>query len=83
MSDNAVNLGTKLVLNGYVYLRSKCDKVKAYWNCNRLRKKECKVRAITVNKEPGASVTVLRELSRHEHPPDQEEDESEIVKPRK
>ena len=42
-------IGSKLVLNGYVYLRSKNDlhAEKTYWDCNRLRKKKCDARAIT------------------------------------
>lgn len=78
----AVNLGTKLLFEGYVYLRSRQANGKTYWDCNRLRKKECKARAITV--ADGETTIVLKgpTESPHEHAPDREEAEAEIVKTR-
>lgn len=73
-------IGSKLVLNGYVYLRSKNDlrAGKTYWDCNRLRRKECNARAIT---SYGDEVPVIfKEPTNHSHAPNREETEAEVVK---
>lgn len=60
----------KLLLDGFVYLRSRPRGPKTYWDCNRLRRGECTARAVTTMH--GDEIIVLRNSS-HTHPPNQEE----------
>lgn len=74
-------LGTKLIIDGYIYLRSRKHKGKVYWDCRRLRAKECTARAITADSdtEPLIVFKGPRE-SPHSHPPNQEECGAEVIK---
>ena len=67
--------GNKLLLDGYVYYRSRRAKNKTYWDCNKLRAKECTARAITNEPDPSQPLVVLKgpTESPHLHPPNQEE----------
>lgn len=68
----------KLLYQGYIFLRSgKSQPNKpTYWACRRLRSKTCKARAVTVGEEDNLVVT---KCGNHEHPPDREECEAEVV----
>ena len=68
----------KLTIDGFLYLRSKSKKDKTYWDCKRLRLKECKARAITGEFASG-DIMVLKgpRESPHSHPPNREECEVE------
>lgn len=37
----------QLIFDGFIYLKSKSAKGKVYWDCKRLRTKECRARAVT------------------------------------
>ena len=68
----------KLLLQGYVFLRSRAPEPNkpTYWECRRLKSGACKARAVTVGE--GANLTVTK-CGQHEHPPDREECEAEKV----
>ena len=59
----------KLLSHGYVSLKSKYEKNKTYRECRRLRKKECRARAITTLRND--ELIILKETE-HSHPPNQE-----------
>lgn len=81
MEEENINFGKKLILGGFVYLRSYCKNGSCYWDCNRLRQGECTARAITTDTHPGDPVIVTRgpTQSPHQHPPNREEAEAEKV----
>lgn len=55
-------IGKKLLLNGYIYVWSKENKDRTYWECKRLRLKKCRARVITSTPVPGSHITILKEL---------------------
>jgi len=69
----------KLLSHGYVYLKSKSEKNKTYWECRRLPKKECRAQAITSLRND--ELIVLKKTE-HSHPPNQEEVKAAEVKAR-
>lgn len=50
----------KLLLEGFIYLKSKSQKNKTYWDCKRLRAGECKARAITTDPDNEGRVRVIK-----------------------
>lgn len=79
MSDLPVNLETKLVMDGSVYLRSRCTWGKSYWDCNRLHQKLCTVRLVTTDFRPADPVIVVQHPKIEQaHAPNREEGEAEI-----
>lgn len=71
----------KLLLDGYVYLRSRIVKEKIYWDCRLVRGGTCSARAITINPASPADVVVLKgpTESKHSHPPNEEELQAEKI----
>lgn len=71
----------KLLVDGYVYLRSRIVKEKIYWDCRLVRTGLCAARAITNNPPAPTDVILLKgpEQSSHSHPPNQEEVEAEKI----
>lgn len=64
--------GNKLLLDGFIYFRSKIHKSKIYWECRRLRlNRDCNARAITNDPAPGEPVHIIKGSteSPHSHPP--------------
>ena len=51
-----------------------------YWDCKKVRGKECKARAITKTLDGLVTVTKGPNESKHTHPPYQEEWEAEMIK---
>lgn len=84
MGEQPVNLGSKLIMDGFVYNKSKSRNGKTNWDCRRVRKHECGARAITYDSEPGEQVITHKRPSPqdHDHPPNFDEAESEILKAR-
>ena len=39
----------KLLLDGYIYVKSRSQKGRTYWDCRRLRRRECTARAVTTD----------------------------------
>lgn len=76
-----VFIGNRMYVDGFIYKRSKPGPRGAvYWECLRLRKKECNARATTVASASGTIVlTRGPEQETHKHPPDQEEVQAEIT----
>lgn len=75
---------TKLIIDGYVYIKSKNEKrlQRTYWDCNRLRNKECSARAITSLANLGEHPVVFKGPveSKHSHPSNLEECGAEKLK---
>lgn len=74
---------TKLIYDGFIYVRSKLpSNGKTYWECQKLRRKECRAKIITAFNISENKNYFVREstLNDHDHGPNQEECESEIVK---
>lgn len=67
-------VGRKLHLDGHLYVKSREGNSKTYWDCRRIRRRECKARAITTTDETG-KIVVLKgpTQSIHTHPPDRAE----------
>ncbi|KAF7996064.1 hypothetical protein HCN44_009849 [Aphidius gifuensis] len=69
---------TKLISNGFIYLRSrKPTTAKTYWDCRKLRGKECSARAITIF-DPVQMKTIFLKEPEHDHPGNHEECYAEI-----
>ena len=58
----------KLFLDGFIFLRSKVENGKIYWDCQRVRAKECKVRAITTEPDAQGNFTVKKRPDIDKHP---------------
>ena len=70
-------IGSKLRVGGYIYVSSKVDHDRKYWDCVRTRRQECTVRAVT---RVGASGLVLLRgpsESPHTHAPNVDAAEAE------
>lgn len=65
----------KLLVDGYVYVRSRVRGNRAYWDCQRTKMKQCTARAVSNNPKPGEDVVIYRgpTVSVHSHPPNREE----------
>lgn len=74
------SINDKLYLHGYIYLRSRDQHGKIYWDCDRVRAKDCRARAITP--QEGVVIIIHRgpDESPHDHPPDREAAETDIVR---
>ena len=71
----------KLIIDGYIYVKSQQKNDRIYWDCRRVRSKQCKGRAITNATAPGGVLTVYKQLdeSKHEPSPNREECDAEVV----
>ena len=71
-------VGKKLLSAGFVYLRSKIENGKIYWECQKLRHGECRVRVITIDTLNGEIIFHKRAKDEdHTHFPNQEQCEAE------
>lgn len=71
---------TRLIVDGFVYHRSKLPKNnKIHWECHLLRKGECSARATTRHSGDG-SFTIQKGLQEHSHEPNREFAEAEKIK---
>lgn len=71
---------TKLILDGFIYLRSRKAGNRVYWDCKKLRSKECSARAVTLFSVDGEIVVIKGPgHAPHSHPPNREEAEAEVV----
>lgn len=78
MEDKPIIIGSKLLNAGYIYHRSRRgNNSMQYWDCTKLRQKECRARAITSGEDE--NVVMVKE-SDHDHAPDREVAEAERIK---
>lgn len=76
--ERPVIIGAKLLHRGFIYNRSRLGtQGKQYWDCQKLRTKECRARAISSGY---GDHVVLTQDPVHDHPPDRELAEAERVK---
>lgn len=73
--------GNKLFIDGFTYLKSRTGKGRVYWDCARVRQRQCSARAITNQPKAGEPLLVLKGPtdSAHLHPPSQEEVQAIIL----
>lgn len=71
----------KLYIAGYRYLHSRRAKGRRYWDCDRVRTKQCSARAVTNDPADGAPVVVFKgpSESSHLHAPNHEEVQADIL----
>lgn len=71
VSKKPKTVGKDLLLNGYMYIKSKQRYAKTHWECIYVRSKLCKARAVTTF--IGGQLTVLKgpRKSPHNHAPNQ------------
>lgn len=73
-------VGTKLLVDGFVYVRSRVRDSKTYWDCRRLRSRECRARAVSMLAADGAVIVIRGPLeSTHSHPANEDECKSEEI----
>lgn len=72
-------IGNKLVLDGFIYLKSFAKNGKVYWDCRLLRGRQCKSRVVTTDPDERGKVRVTKQPGDHSHAPNQEECEAEAV----
>ncbi|KAJ8680293.1 hypothetical protein QAD02_016080 [Eretmocerus hayati] len=77
MDMNVTVLGSKLIIDGFLYHKSRDipEKDKSYWDCTRLRRKECRARAFSSLARDENVPAIFKGLQyepKHSHPPDQE-----------
>jgi len=53
-------VGGKLHLAGFIYIQSKAQKSKIYWDCKDVQSGQCKTRAITSEPTAAGVVNVLK-----------------------
>ena len=71
----------RLFVDGYMYCRSKKPVGnKNYWECKKLRSKECTARAITSTTNGVVTVLKGQNESQHSHPPNREVNEAEKIR---
>lgn len=71
-------IGSKLVHEGFIYTRShKPKNGKTYWDCQKLRQQLCTARIVTITRD---GETFISKSKPHEHAPDRELAEAEVVK---
>ena len=65
----------KLLVDGYIYVQSRQGNGKIYWDCRRVRSRECRARAITNEPAPGQVIVLLKgpQESKHSHLPNREQ----------
>lgn len=56
----------KLVIDGYSFVRNKCNVKHLYWRCSKMRSTKCKAKAVTTRADQKLSVT----QPNHNHEPD-------------
>lgn len=82
MNENPEIVGVnRLLVEGFVYVKSRSDGNRTYWDCYKVRRGECKGRATTVS--TGGSNFVITKgprQSQHTHPPNREFAEAEKIK---
>lgn len=67
----------RLDIEGFLYVKSCNRNESTYWDCSRLRNKECKARAVTtVNHANQIIVLKGPNESRHSHPPNRDQVEA-------
>lgn len=72
---------SRLDIGGFLYYRSTQRNGKTYWDCKRVRDKQCAARAVTsINSLNDLMVEKGPENSRHRHPPNREEIIAEKIK---
>lgn len=79
--ETAKIVGNKLHVNGYIFYRSRLPvKGRTYWQCTRSKDGQCTSRCVTVfiNNE----VVFRKQPGEHQHPPDRELAEADVVKHR-
>ena len=59
--------GSKLTIDGYMYVRSFKRKSPQYWNCVKLRSGKCNARAVTKQNPAGLIVVKGSKHSAHSH----------------
>lgn len=71
----------KLLIDGYIYVRSRSANGRIYWDCRNVRKRECSARAITNEPKPGEEVVIFKgpQDSVHTHAPNREETKAVVV----
>lgn len=70
----------RIAIDGFLYSRSRQAGGKTYWDCKKLRDRECKARAVTRLIDGVVTVEKGPDQSRHSHPPSREEVEAERIK---
>ena len=74
MDEPAKVIGAHLHVGCHIYCRSRTAAGKMYWDCNRVRRRECRARAITTLPTNDGAVTVMKgpDTSKHAHAPNVE-----------
>lgn len=75
-------VGSKLVINGFTYVKSRQRGRRIYWDCQKLRMRECTARAVTLaSTRPLDPITVLSgpTTSKHNHPPNPDGVKAQVV----
>lgn len=78
MGDTPTIIGAKMINKGYIYTRSKFGgNNTTYWDCQKLRTKQCKSKAVStmVNED-----LIITKETEHDHAPDRELAEAEKIK---
>ena len=71
----------KLLLDGFVYVRSRESNGRMYWDCRLVRSRQCGARAITSIPRVSAPIVVYKgpDVSTHSHAPNQEEVQAVVL----
>ncbi len=66
-------VGSKLMIDGFIYLRCRQCVIHTYWDCQKVRAEECAARAITAAAATEEGIVVIRGPveSSHTHSPSQ------------
>ena len=69
-----------MFLMGFIYVRSRVEGNRTYWDCKKVRNNECKARAIT--NLMGGKVSIVKgpDVSKHAHPSNREECDEEKIR---
>ncbi len=67
-------VGSKLIIDGFIYPCCRKRGIRTYWDCHKVRARECTARAITAAAATEEGIVVIRGTveSSHTHPPSQE-----------
>jgi len=82
MSLHANENGKKLIIDGFVYVKSRERGTRMYWDRQKVRPGECTAQAVTsLIKRPLDSITVLSgpTTSRLSHPPNQDAVKAQVI----
>lgn len=71
----------RLDIDGYLYTRSFVRKNSTYWDCLKLRDKECSARAVTIL-NPAGDIVIQKgpRQSPHQHGPSRDAVDAEVIK---